>query len=123
MILIDTHVFLWALRGEEKLGPDQRALLAAEAGRTFVSIASLWGVEIKRGLGKLAAPDDLGEGVRLFGWRLLPITNSHTRAAGQLPRLHRDPFDRMLVAQSLTEGLPLMTRDETPLAYGIDARW
>ncbi len=123
MILIDTHVFLWALKGEERLGPAQRALLTAEAGRTFVSIASLWEVEIKRGLGKLTAPDDLADGVRLFGWRLLPITASHTSAAGQLPKLHRDPFDRMLVAQSLTEGLPLVTRDEALLAYGIDARW
>jgi len=123
VILVDTHVFLWALRGDRDLGPGQRVVLDRHVGRTFLSIATLWEIEIKRRLGKLTAPGDLEEGAALFGWAILPIRTAHTTLIGTLPLLHGDPFDRMLVAQAKVEGMSLMTADRQLAAYDVPVLW
>ena len=123
MILVDTHVLIWALRGDPALGPRQRSILGEFDGTTIVSLASLWEIEIKRSLGKLDAPADLSAGVLQFNWSILPISTEHTRKVGQLPLLHRDPFDRMIVAQAMVEGMALMTADRRLAAYGATVLW
>lgn len=90
-----------------------------------MSAVSIWEIEIKRALGRLEAPDDVAGLVEQSGFEPLPIGFGHAREAGRLPPLHSDPFDRMLVAQALLEGLILVTADEEVMGYGvptIDAR-
>jgi PIN domain nuclease of toxin-antitoxin system len=84
----------------------------------FVSSATVWEIEIKRALGRLRAPDDVAGLVDEAGFTRLAITFDHGIAAGRLPALHRDPFDRMLVAQALADGLVLATADATLAGYG-----
>jgi PIN domain nuclease of toxin-antitoxin system len=84
-----------------------------------VSAATAWEISIKKSLGKLAAPDDLEHQVRAGGFSPLPISIAHGVAAGQLPRHHEDPFDRMLIAQALAEGLTIVTRDKRFGDYGV----
>ena len=85
-----------------------------------MSAATAWEVAIKRALGKLDAPDDLRRTLLLCGFDELPITVDHASVAGALPRHHDDPFDRMLVAQALVEGLTVLTVDPRFAAYGVD---
>ncbi len=85
----------------------------------FVSSAAVWEIEIKRALGRLRAPDDVAGLVDDSGFTPLAITFEHALTAGRLPALHRDPFDRMLVAQALTDGLTLATADATLAGYGL----
>lgn len=110
-LLLDTHALLWWLADEE-LSPAAREAIADSASVVAVSAASAWEISIKKTLGKLAAPDDLEEQVGSGGFTPLPITIAHGLAAGVLPRHHDDPFDRMLIAQAITEGLTIVTRDK-----------
>jgi PIN domain nuclease of toxin-antitoxin system len=86
----------------------------------YVSIASAWEIAIKEGLGRLRTPAPVEEALRANGFSELPITLAHARRAGTLPHHHRDPFDRMLIAQALIEGLVQVTRDRHAAAYGIN---
>lgn len=83
----------------------------------------MWEIAIKRSIGKLAAPDDLPEHIAAEGFGWLPITARHAWQVHALPTHHRDPFDRLIVAQALIERLPVITADARLAAYGIDARW
>ena len=94
-----------------------------QTNEILVSVATLWEISIKRVLGKLSFPDDLEEVVREESFGLVPISFQHLRRLETLPGLHRDPFDRMLVAQALTEGAPLVTNDRALLAYGAPTLW
>jgi PIN domain nuclease of toxin-antitoxin system len=87
-----------------------------------VSIASLWEIAIKRSLGKLSAPDDLSERISDEGCSWLTLTASHAREVRRVPVHHRDPFDRLLVAQALIERLPIITADPRFRPYGVDVR-
>ena len=118
-LLLDTHAFLWWLVDEPRLGEEARARIAEPANAVFVSAATGWEIGIKKALGKLQAPDDLDALVEAEGFTHLPITFFHGEQAGALPDHHRDPFDRMLVAQAQAEGLVLVTRDPQIRAYGI----
>ena len=100
------------------LGADSRALIR-EAEMVAVSSASAWEVAIKRSLGKLEAPDDLAGVCQRAGFELLAIDFAHPCAAGALPRIHNDPFDRMLVAQAQLESLTLVTRDRRLEEYAV----
>ncbi|SNY60060.1 type II toxin-antitoxin system VapC family toxin [Paractinoplanes atraurantiacus] len=118
-LLLDTHVVLWAITGDDTLGEDFLDRLRHDPD-IYLSPVSLWEITIKQATGKLAGPADLAERVRDIGFRELPVTSSHAIAAGRLPLHHRDPFDRMLVAQAATEGLTLVSRDASVALYDID---
>jgi PIN domain nuclease of toxin-antitoxin system len=118
-LLLDTHVALWAITADAKLGEDLLDRLRYDPD-IYLSPVSLWEITIKQVLGKLAGPADLAEQVRDMGFRELPVTHAHAIAAGRLPPHHRDPFDRMLVAQAVTEGLTLVSSDESIALYGVE---
>jgi PIN domain nuclease of toxin-antitoxin system len=116
-LLLDTHVLLWAMQDSRQLSmPARKRIRAAEA--TYVSAASLWEIAIKAQLGKLSVDSEvLEEQLSLSGLQPLPITWQHTVQVRKLPMHHRDPFDRMLVAQAMTEPLRLLTHDEGLRVY------
>jgi PIN domain nuclease of toxin-antitoxin system len=116
-LLLDTHIMLWAMRDADELGLKARELIA-QADVVFVSAASLWEVSIKSALGKLSVdPARLQQQLLLAGFEALPITWAHAAAVHLLPPHHRDPFDRLLIAQAMTEPLHLLTRDAALQAY------
>jgi PIN domain nuclease of toxin-antitoxin system len=117
-LLLDTHVVLWWLIDDETLAGDIKDRLDHELN-VYVSPATIWEVAIKQSLGKLQPPD-LPERIRDSGFRELPITSAHAIAAGRLPLIHRDPFDRMLIAQAQLEELTLVTRDAHIHKYDVD---
>lgn len=116
-LLLDTQLFLWWLSGSRRLPAAARGLVG-QADEVLVSTASLWEATVKIGLGKLHA--DVGEligGIEASGFRELPIRAAHVATLASLPLHHRDPFDRMLVAQAITEPLRLITADRTLRQY------
>ena len=116
-VLLDTHLLLWALSQPSKLSPATRKQIVA--GEIYVSAASIWEVSIKSALGKLAAKaSDVLAGIEPAGFILLPISGEHAAKVAELPMLHKDPFDRMLVAQASVEPMLLLTNDETLRGYG-----
>jgi PIN domain nuclease of toxin-antitoxin system len=117
-LLLDTHVLLWWL-ADEGLAPQARDAIADPANLVVVSAASAWEISVKKALGKLAAPDDLEQQVHAGGFLPLPVSMAYGVAAGELARLHDDPFDRMLIAQAYTEGLTIVTRDKRFDDYGV----
>ncbi|MFJ8686211.1 type II toxin-antitoxin system VapC family toxin [Micromonospora wenchangensis] len=118
-LLLDTHVALWAITGDPTLGTELLDQLRHEPD-IFLSPVTLWEITIKQSAGKLAGPPDLAARVRDEGFRELPVTHAHAVAAGRLPSHHRDLFDRMLVAQAITEGLTLASRDASMALYDVD---
>ncbi|MGC4878018.1 type II toxin-antitoxin system VapC family toxin [Micromonospora sp. DT43] len=118
-LLLDTHVALWAITGDATVGVEFLDRLRHEPD-IFLSPVTLWEITIKQSTGKLAGPPDLAERVRDMGFRELPVTHAHALAAGRLPPHHRDPFDRMLVAQAITESLTLASRDASIALYDVD---
>jgi len=117
-LLLDTHALLWWL-ADEGLVDQARDAIADPANLVMVSAASAWEISIKQALGKLTAPDDIERQVGEGGFTPLPITIAHGTAAGQLPRHHDDPFDRMLIAQALAEGLTVVTHDKRFTDYDV----
>ena len=110
-LLLDTHVFLWCVRGDRQLGKAGRATIA-DASEVYVSSASVWEATIKKGLGKLDVDiDELVLAIAGSGFIELPITARHAAAVSGLPELHRDPFDRILIAQAMSEPLRFLTAD------------
>lgn len=116
-VLLDTHICLWSVLDDPKLGAQARRLIRG-AATVFVSTASLWEVAIKHALGKLpVGADNLRELLAQSGAEFLPILPEHCVALEGLPPLHGDPFDRMLVAQALAEPLHLITHDDALRGY------
>lgn len=123
-LLLDTHVLLWWLADAPKLAGEARAAIADPANEICVSPASVWEAAIKRTLGKLRFDDvELVAALEAGGFREMPIAVEHALRAGQLPRHHDDPFDRMLVAQARAEGLTIVSRDEALKAYDAPILW
>lgn len=118
-LLLDTHVFLWTVVESSILNDSARRQIAAEGNLSFVSLISLWELEIKRSLGRLDLPERFYERLPGLGCEILPLTVTHIEAVGNLPLLHRDPFDRMLVAQAKSEQLTLVTRDKEMMRYDV----
>lgn len=117
-LLLDTHVVLWHLGGLRRLGAGaERALLAAET--VFVSAVTFAEIGVKAAVGKLTVPPDLVERVVDAGLRMLPLAPEHGLAVANLPPLHRDPFDRLLITQAIAEDLVLVTADVRIPAYAV----
>lgn len=119
-LLLDTHLLLWAAGQPERLSKAARALIEAADNELIFSTASLWEVVIKRGLGREDFQVDarlLRRGLLDNGYTELPIRSEHVVAIESLPSLHKDPFDRVLIAQALVEGITLVTTDETVARY------
>ena len=118
-LLLDTHAFLWWLGDDPKLGPLARSAIADNRNAVFVSAASAWEIAVKRRSGKLEAPGEIGEWIASSDFAPLSIDVAHAIAAAELPPHHRDPFDRMLVAQAQLEELTLVARDDEIDAYAV----
>lgn len=118
--LVDTHLLLWAAGQPKKLSRTARRLLEDNAAKLCFSAASIWEVAIKKALGRKdfrVEPRQLRRGLIDNGWVEVAITSEHAAAVTDLPALHKDPFDRMLVTQAQIEGLTLITSDETMAEY------
>lgn len=120
ILLLDDHTILWWLADDPALDPLARSAIADPMNDVLVSAASVWEIEIKRALGKLDAPAGLVSSLEEAGFDVLPITGQDAERAGSLPAHHRDPFDRMLVAQADRLGAIVVSRDPSFLAYGTD---
>ncbi len=118
-LLLDTHALLWCLSSPEKLTSTTREMIVDPLNEVFVSAATIWEIGIKQALGKLRIPDDLAKQLKSKDFGELPITFKHARRAGDLPMIHRDPFDRMLVAQAQEESLAIVTHDNRFESYGV----
>lgn len=117
-LLLDTHVFLWALTDDARLPGDVRRVVEDPTSTVFVSAASIWEATIKIGLGRLdAEPAALAEAIVASGFLELPISSLHAAAVADLEPLHRDPFDRLLLAQASVEHLVLATVDDAVRRY------
>jgi len=118
-LLLDTHVLLWWLTDDPKLGPRTKNMLIRPNNTVFISAVSIWEMSIKSTLGKLQIPSDIVTVIDDEGFEQLPISLFHAHQAGQLKPIHKDPFDRMLIAQTQAEGLMLVTADTFITQYGI----
>ena len=118
-LLIDSNAFIWMVSQPGELSVASREILADPANDRFLSIVSMWELAIKLSLGKLALPGTLQAAVDGMGAEMLPITLAHIGCIQTLPFHHRDPFDRMMIAQAIEEGLTVVTRDRHFQAYGV----
>src|SRR5450631_78318 len=120
-LLLDTHIILWAAGTPEKLSDVARKLLLEADSRLFFSAASLWEIVIKRGVGRddfRVDPHRLRKMLLINGYTELPITAEHVLRVDTLPLLHKDPFDRILIAQARSEAMLLLTVDSAVIQYG-----
>jgi len=121
-LLLDTHVFLWWKVNDSRL-VDPAKTAIANAALVMVSAASAWEMAIKSQLGKLALSEDISKGVEESGFEKLTISFEHATEVANLPQHHKDPFDRMLVAQARVERLTLVTHDRLLEAYPVPILW
>ena len=126
-LLLDTATFLWLVEGDPKLSTAAGEAIADAANQVFLSAASAWEIAIKHGLGRLhlqGSPEELvPQQRRLHRVDTLPITEDTTLQVGKLPSIHRDPFDRLLVAQAIVGGLTIVTPDRLIKAYPVPPLW
>lgn len=124
-VLLDTHVLLWWVAGDDRLGAAARTAIDAAPIALF-SAASIWELEIKRALGKVGLPDGLTSSLESFGFRELPVRAAHAASITSVELPHRDPFDRLLLAQASVETVLFVTADAVLVAAGlpdvVDAR-
>jgi len=121
-LLLDTHVFLWWRAEPDRLVPEARRAIA-EAEIVFVSVASAWEAAIKVSLGKLRLPEPFESGVVASSFEKMPVTFAHAAQVAELPHHHRDPFDRMLIAQASADDLTLVTHDRKFQDYEVEILW
>lgn len=122
-LLIDTHAALWLLAEDKRLSPRADALLTDSGNEVLLSAVVVWEVAIKRSLGKLDAPDGFDRLLTDAGAAPLSVSVEHARAVRTLPWHHRDPFDRLLVAQAQLERASIVSADEQLAAYGVRLAW
>ncbi len=116
-LLLDTHIFLWTATDDKRLSSHARRSML-DASRIFVSAASIWEIAVKFRLGRIRVnPEDAIHEMEINRFEELPVRNSHAAKAAKLPLLHNDPFDRLLIAQAITEPLHLLTADPQLKAY------
>lgn len=127
-LLIDTHAFLWFIIGDSRISISARLLIEDRANQKLLSLASLWEIAIKHGLGKLAIlsgrfDDVIPREITQNGFQVLSINLDQIAITATLPHHHRDPFDRMLIAQALAERIPIVGADAAFDAYGVTRLW
>ena len=126
-VLLDTHVALWWLKGDIRIPERVRDIVARPETEAFVSAASIWEISIKSKIGKLrgaaAVVETMPACFSEVGFAILDINAAHTKRAGSLPLHHRDPFDRMLIAQATIESLFLVSGDPAMSHYDVDLEW
>ena len=126
-LLLDTHALIWWLAADDALSSTARAAMADHENEIFVSAASAWEITTKHRIGKLPEAGLLAADVAGFvtaqGFVELPIAIRHGQLAGSLPGIHKDPFDRILIAQAIAMDMPIISRDEILSAYGIARLW
>ena len=118
-LLLDTHVLIWALENNSTLSEQARVAIIGSQNLIYVSAVSIWEISIKKAIGKLNAPDNLIEEIDLHRFLPLAINFKHAELAGKLPHIHKDPFDRLLIAQAIIENLILITRDDFISQYDV----
>ena len=118
-LLLDTHVLIWVLENNPMLSSDARDAIIDGTNMVFVSSVSAWEISIKKAMGKLKVPDNLEEEIALHRFAQLNINFDHAQLAGELPDIHKDPFDRMLIAQAIIEKLTLVTGDSLIPKYDV----
>jgi PIN domain nuclease of toxin-antitoxin system len=122
--LLDTHLVLWWMEGEvSKISKRALAALGSEGMEPVVSAVTVWEVAIKRSLGKVKARAGMQDEIERAGVELLPVTARHADLVASLPLHHRDPFDRLLVAQATAENIPLVTSDKSLRRYDVEVIW
>ncbi len=122
-LVLDTHALLSLLFADGRLSRPAHSAIERPDAQLVVSVVSVWEIAIKRAIGKLPAPDDVIERIDEVGAELLSITARHAHATASLPLHHRDPFDRLLIAQAKLEGCAIVTRDPAFPAYGVPVVW
>jgi PIN domain nuclease of toxin-antitoxin system len=118
-LLLDTHILIWWLSQERRLSQSEIDLITDSDNFIFVSAATAWEIAVKKMIGKLEAPDDLPAALAINNFLELPITIEHSQNLYRLPLHHNDPFDRIMVAQAMSEDLTFMTRDPKIALYDI----
>ncbi len=118
-LLIDTHILIWSLENNRLLGDKARDAIINGNNLVFVSSASVWEIAIKKALGKLIVPDNVLEEISLHRFTILDINAEHAGLAGSLPLIHKDPFDRMLIAQAKIEKFTLISDDPLIKKYDV----
>jgi len=118
-LLVDSHALIWWAENPAQLTPAARAAIADPENEVFMSAASLWEIGLKVAKGKLRVPANFAQTLRMGGFADLPVHARHAERSLSLPPVHGDPFDRMLVAQALEEGLTLVSSDQWIAAYGV----
>lgn len=118
-ILLDTHVLLWWLADDPALGESAREVIAAPENLIAFSAASIWEIRIKQAVGELDLPADFADVLARQPFDALAVTVAHAHALQELPMIHRDPFDRLLIAQARTEGMTILTRDDIITQYDV----
>lgn len=122
-LLVDTHAALWFLEGDPNLSAVALSLIEDDSIERRLSAASVWEVAIKRGTGKLTAAADFHKLMERKGVQGLAVTDAHAAVVADLPMHHRDPFDRLLVAQARLEGMTILSKDENLRAYDVPVVW
>lgn len=119
-LLLDTHILIWALENNPLLSSHAREAIIDGKNMVFVSSASVWEISIKKAMGRLDVPDNLLEEIKLHRFTQLQINFEHAQLAGKLPNIHKDPFDRMLIAQTIIEKLTLISNDSLIAQYDVN---
>lgn len=125
-LLLDTHAFLWFVTGDKRLSRKARHQLSDDQARLFISVASVWEMAIKVSLDRLGLPTSLTEYISeklQSGFHLFPVEWRHAAAVSQIPFHHRDPFDRLLIAQSIQEEIPIVSADVVFRKYPVKVIW
>ena len=121
-LLLDTHVLLWWMNDDRALSKDARTLIQSNDNVIYVSAATVWEIRIKQKLGKLRLPASFEEALRSEGFEDLPIRATHAHRVANLPDIHQDPFDRILLAQALEDQLVFVTHDKALAKYPAEVR-
>jgi len=119
-LLLDTHTVLWWLSDDPALSETARVAIADPENTVFLSAVVVWEIRIKQSIGKLDLPDDFGEVLDAQRFAELAVTVDHAHTIAELPAAHRDPFDRMLVAQAMVEHMVIVTRDRSIADYDVE---